>query len=140
MVRKMFLKVSALPFEVRRWLRLAVAQDDCGLRPGVLVSLSVVVVVGILISTIRTAAQSQPQEIPGQAELKKGDNETAVKLLTAHVAANANDASAEKLLLSAYIETGRYVEAEASAKKFLLKNPGAGLVRYQQAEVLMLTG
>ena len=88
----------------------------------------------------KSSAQSQPEEIPGQAELKKGEYDNAIKLLTAHLADNANDASAEKLLLSAYIETGRYLEAETSAKKFLTKNAGAGVVRSQLAEVLMATG
>ena len=99
---------------------------------------------GVLVATTGASAQSQPQEtpqeIPGQAELKKGDYDSAIKLLTAHLANNANDAAAQKLLLIAYIDTGRYLEAETAAKKFLLKNAGAGVVRHQLAEVLMLTG
>src|ERR1041385_1107467 len=38
------------------------------------------------------------------------------------------------------IETGRYAEAEATAKKFLLKTPENGPVRHELAEVLALTG
>src|ERR1041385_4620647 len=38
------------------------------------------------------------------------------------------------------IETGRYAEAEAAAKKFLLKTPDNGAVRHELAEVLALTG
>src|SRR4030095_10301620 len=54
--------------------------------------------------------------------------------------ANPTDAVAEKHLLRAYLETGRYVEAEAAARKFLLKSPDAGGVRYELAEVLAITG
>src|SRR5204863_4390372 len=39
-----------------------------------------------------------------------------------------------------FIETGRYVDAEASAKKFLLKTPDAGAVRHELAEVFSATG
>jgi tetratricopeptide (TPR) repeat protein len=42
--------------------------------------------------------------------------------------------------LRAYIETGRYTEAEAAAKKFLLKTPDNGAVRHELAETLALTG
>jgi len=42
--------------------------------------------------------------------------------------------------LREYIETGRYTEAEAAAKKFLLKTPDNGAVRHELAETLALTG
>jgi cellulose synthase operon protein C len=86
------------------------------------------------------AATTQTAEGPGYAELKKGDYDQAVKLLTARLAANPNDAEAESYLLRAYVETGRYAELEASAKKFLLKNPEAGLVRHQLGEAYSQTG
>jgi len=38
------------------------------------------------------------------------------------------------------IETGRYTEAEATAKKLLVKTPEDGAVRHELAEVLALTG
>lgn len=85
-------------------------------------------------------AQSQPAELPGVTELKKGDYENAIKLLNARLATNADDAEAEKNLLRAYLETGRYFEAETAAKKFLLKTPVAAGVRHQLAEVLASTG
>ena len=87
-----------------------------------------------------TIAQSQSDELPGLAELKKGDYENAIKLLGARLAKNADDAEAENALLRAYLETGRYAEAEAAAKKFLLKNPSAAGVRHQLAEVFASTG
>ena len=109
-----------------------------------LILLSIVLVLAVVSFNATSSAQSQPQEtpqeVPGQGELKKGEYDSAIKLLTAHLANNTNDAAAQKLLLLAYIDTGRYVEAETSARKFLLKNAGAGVVRHQLAEVLMLTG
>jgi tetratricopeptide (TPR) repeat protein len=39
-----------------------------------------------------------------------------------------------------YIETGRYAEAEAIAKRFLQKSPDAGPVRHELAEIYAITG
>jgi tetratricopeptide (TPR) repeat protein len=87
-----------------------------------------------------TFAQSQPDDLPGVAELKKGDYDNAIKLLTAQLATKADDVDAEKDLVRAYLETGRYVEGETAAKKFLVKQPVAAGVRHQLAEVLASTG
>jgi cellulose synthase operon protein C len=46
----------------------------------------------------------------------------------------------ERAQLRNYIETGRYTEAEATAKKLLLKTPDNGPVRHELAEVEALTG
>src|SRR5262249_40011299 len=86
-----------------------------------------------------TSAQS-PDDLPGLAELKKGDYENAIKILSARLATNTADAEAEKNLLRAYLETGRYTETETSAKKFLTKEPAASGVRHQLAEVFATTG
>src|SRR4030095_160430 len=104
--------------------------------------LAVIILAGCEFSMLltRASAQTPPQETPGQAELKKGDYENAIKLLTSQLADKPTDEAAEKLLLQAYIETGRYAEAEAAARKSLTKSPGAGQVRHQLGEVLMLTG
>ncbi|HSQ24715.1 MAG TPA: tetratricopeptide repeat protein, partial [Pyrinomonadaceae bacterium] len=88
----------------------------------------------------RALAQSQTDDLPGVAEMKKGDYENAIKLLTARLATNADDAEAEKSLVRAYLETGRYLEAETAAKKFLLKKPAAAGVRHELAEVYASTG
>jgi tetratricopeptide (TPR) repeat protein len=88
----------------------------------------------------RALAQSQPEELPGVAELRRGDYENAIKLLTTRLATKTDDAEAEKSLLRAYLETGRYVEAETSAKKFLVRTPVAAGVRHQLAEVFASTG
>jgi tetratricopeptide (TPR) repeat protein len=85
-------------------------------------------------------AQSQADEVPGLAELKKGDYESAIKLLSGRLTTNPNDAESQSALLRAYIEIGRYLEAETSAKKFLLKTPTAAAVRHQLAEILAKTG
>jgi tetratricopeptide (TPR) repeat protein len=47
---------------------------------------------------------------------------------------------AQRALLRVYIETGRYPEAEATAKRFLLKTPDNGSVRHELAETLAITG
>src|SRR5690349_4606488 len=62
----------------------------------------------------------------------------ATILLLSTVFAQAPDT--ERAQLRAYIETGRYTEAEATAKKFLLKTPDNGPVRHELAEVEALTG
>jgi len=100
--------------------------------------LSLVVILSAF--TLLVGAQTQTDQPTGAAELKKGNYENAVLLLTAQLANNPNNAEAETNLLSAFIETGRYTDAETSAKKFLLKSPEAGTVRHQLAEVFSLTG
>jgi tetratricopeptide (TPR) repeat protein len=79
------------------------------------------------------SAQTQTDQPTGASELKKGNYENAVRLLTAQLTSTPNDADAETSLLQALIETGRYTDAEASAKKFLLKNAEAANVRHQLA-------
>jgi cellulose synthase operon protein C len=46
----------------------------------------------------------------------------------------------ERAQLRANIETGRYTEAEATAKRLLLKTPDNAAVRHELAETLALTG
>ncbi len=46
----------------------------------------------------------------------------------------------QRALLRTYIETGRYTEAEATAKRFLQKSPDAGPVRHELAEIYAITG
>ena len=83
---------------------------------------------------------TQGIEPVGSTELKKGDYENAIRLLNARLGTNPADAVAQKNLLRAFIETGRYTDAEAAAKKFLLKSPEAGAVRYELGEVYVTTG
>src|SRR5215831_2095646 len=100
------------------------------------------IVIGALSSPIvlqRAMAQGAA-DLPGAPELKKGDYENAIRLLTGWLQTNPADAAAEASLLRAYLETGRYPEAETAAKKFLVKNPQAAGVRRQFAEVLAMTG
>jgi tetratricopeptide (TPR) repeat protein len=94
-----------------------------------------------LFTATRTgAAQSANDELPGLAELKKGDYARAVELLSARASANPSDAQAQKYLLRAFLETGRYTEAESAARKFLGKHVDAGAVRHALAEALAATG
>jgi tetratricopeptide (TPR) repeat protein len=86
------------------------------------------------------SAQTQTDELPGLAELKQGEYDKAVQLLTARLATTPADVDSQKYLLRAYVETGRYTEAESSAKKFLSKVSSAGPVRHELAEVFALTG
>lgn len=93
-----------------------------------------------LICVVGTATQSQTTELRGLAELKKGDYENAFKLLSARLTAKPDDVVAQKALLRVFIETGRYAEAEATAKRFLAKTPDAGTIRHELGEALALTG
>ena len=87
-----------------------------------------------------TSAQSQTNEPRGLAELQKGDYDNAFKLLSARLSSHPTDLVAQKALLRVYIETGRYAEAETTAKRFLTKTPDAGTVRHELGEVLAITG
>lgn len=99
-----------------------------------------IICVVCLICALPFSAQTQTDEAVGLAELKKGDYQNAVRLLNARLATNPNDSVAERNLLRAFLETGRYTEAETSAKKFLLKFEDAGAVRHELGEVYVLTG
>src|SRR6185369_9330612 len=61
-------------------------------------------------------------------------------LIALAVSVFAQAPDTERTQLRAYIESGRYTEAEAAAKKFLLKTPDNGAVRHELAETLALTG
>jgi len=98
------------------------------------------VVAGVILFLFTLAALAQTPETRGLAELKKGDYENAFKLLSARLVSNPNDAVAQRALLRVYLETGRYTEAEATAKRFLLKTPDSGSVRHELAETFAITG
>ncbi|HZM99058.1 MAG TPA: tetratricopeptide repeat protein, partial [Pyrinomonadaceae bacterium] len=80
------------------------------------------------------------RELSGLAELKKGDYDNAFKLLSARLVSNPTDTVAQRALLRVFIETGRYAEAEATAKRFLQKTPDTGGVRHELGEALAITG
>ena len=98
------------------------------------------VVAGAMLLVFALVSFCQVPETRGLAELKKGDYDNAFKLLSARLVSNPNDAVAQRALLRVYIETGRYAEAEATAKRFLLKTPDNGSVRQELAESLAITG
>jgi len=95
---------------------------------------------GALFLAAAFAVSAQTTEIPGLAEFRKGDYDNAFKLLSARIASNPNDVVAQKALLRVYFETGRYAEAEATARKFLQKTPEAASVRHELADALAITG
>jgi cellulose synthase operon protein C len=101
---------------------------------------TILLALACLISYPFLQVSAQTDELPGVAELKKGEYGEAIKLLTTRLTDNHADVLAQRDLLRAYIETGRYTEAEASAKRFLLKTPEAGQVRHELAEVFAITG
>src|ERR1043165_3166548 len=86
------------------------------------------------------SAAAQAQETRGLEELKKGDYDNAFKLLSARLVSTPNDIVPQRALLRVYLETGRYAEAEATAKRFLQKTPDTGSVRHELAEALAITG
>ncbi|HZN05463.1 MAG TPA: tetratricopeptide repeat protein, partial [Pyrinomonadaceae bacterium] len=90
-----------------------------------------------------TGVVHSQNETRGLAELKKGDYDNAFKLLSARLVSNPNDTGAQQALLRVYIETGRYVEAETTAKRFLTKTPDSAAppgVRHELGEALAFTG
>src|SRR6185369_2030371 len=101
---------------------------------GVLVS---VLCAGTGISNLRA---QQKDSGAGEIALKKGDYETSLKQLNARLGSDPNDQLAQRNLLRVYLETGRFTEAETAARKFVTKNPQAGLVRHELGEALAATG
>jgi tetratricopeptide (TPR) repeat protein len=89
---------------------------------------------------VNPVVQSQANEPRGLAELKKGDYDNAYKLLSARLVSNPTDTVAQQALLRVFIETGRYAEAEATAKRFLTKTPDTAGVRHELGEALAITG
>jgi len=60
--------------------------------------------------------------------------------LLALISFSALAQSDQRAQLRAFIDTGRYMEAEATAKRFLQKTPDAGPVRHELAEIYAITG
>ncbi|HEU0253896.1 MAG TPA: tetratricopeptide repeat protein [Pyrinomonadaceae bacterium] len=95
---------------------------------------------GVFFLAAALSASTQIIDVSGQDELKRGDYDNAFKLLSARLASNPNDTVAQRALLRVFLETGRYTEAEAGAKKFLQKTPETAGVRHELAETLAITG
>ncbi|MBO0857074.1 MAG: tetratricopeptide repeat protein [Chloracidobacterium sp.] len=91
------------------------------------------------------SAQDTPHESP-QDELKHGKYQAAILAFTKALEVNPKDGKAQKGLLQAYLETGQYAEAEASAKKFLTlggneaQSSRASQARLTLGEVYATTG
>ena len=131
------------PAKAQRRKRTASASKTPPLRlcasAGKIVALLVIAVFAVYLLD-GTTAKTQTNEGRGLAELKQGDYDNAFKLLSARLVSNPTDVVAQKALLRVYIETGRYSEAEATAKRFLTKTPDAGSVRHELGEILAITG
>ena len=98
---------------------------------------SVICVICVICGCLFSQTQD---EASGISELKKGNYENAIRLFNSRLSANSTDAISEQNLLRAFIETGRYADAETSARKFLQKSPDAALVRHELGRVFTLTG
>src|SRR6185312_16333007 len=61
-------------------------------------------------------------------------------LLILAICISAQAQITEKATLRTYIETGKYAEAEATARKSLQKTPDSGPIRHELAETLAITG
>jgi tetratricopeptide (TPR) repeat protein len=95
---------------------------------------------GVILSFFALCVLGQTPDDRGLGELKRGLYPTALQLLNARLEANPNDIAAQRGVLRVYIETGRYTEGEATAKKFLLKTPENGPVHHELAEIFAITG
>jgi tetratricopeptide (TPR) repeat protein len=95
---------------------------------------------GVILSFFALCVLGQTPDDRGLGELKRGLYPTALQLLNARLEANPNDIAAQRGVLRVYSETGRYTEAEATAKKFLLKTPENGPVHHELAEIFAITG
>jgi cellulose synthase operon protein C len=116
----------------------AKAQRRKGRRKELSFSLRLCAFAGVLLFTFGALAQSP--ELRGLAELKKGDYDNAFKLLSARLVSKPDDVVAQRALLRVYMETGRYAEVEATARRFLQKTPNTGPVRHELAEAFAITG
>lgn len=85
------------------------------------------------------SAQDQDSEA-AQTELKQGKYSAAIASFTKLLQADPKDADAQKGLLTAYLETGQYKEAEREARKFLAAAEAPLSTRLLLGEVLAISG
>jgi tetratricopeptide (TPR) repeat protein len=85
------------------------------------------------------SAQESPIE-SAEDELKKGKYQPAILSFTRLLQANPNDGRAQKGLLTAYLETGQYAEAETNARKFAATRGNEAQSRLMLGEVYAITG
>src|SRR6185436_8687399 len=99
----------------------------------------VILLCTIVICPILMRAQEKEPAV-GEVEVRKGDYETALKLLSTRLGSQPTDQVGMRNLLRVYLETGKYLEAESAARKFLIKNPQASIVRHELGEALSANG
>jgi cellulose synthase operon protein C len=98
---------------------------------------SIICVICVICGCLFSQTQDEPS---GISELKRGNYENAIRLFNSRLSSNPTDANTEQNLLRAFIETGRYADAETSAKKFLQRSPEATVVRHELGRVFTFTG
>ncbi len=85
------------------------------------------------------SAQDSPIDA-AEEELKQGKYQPAILSFTKLLQSNPNDGRAQKGLLTAYLETGLYAEAERDAKKFIGTRGNEAQSRLMLGEVYAITG
>jgi tetratricopeptide (TPR) repeat protein len=93
------------------------------------------VLAAVLLLLTACAAAQAPTLDDALEELKKGNYAVAITAFNRLLATNPNEAAAQSGVLRAYLETGKYKEAEDAAKKFNSHESKLAL-----AEVYALTG
>lgn len=81
---------------------------------------------------------SQADDAP--AELRRGNYERAIELFRARLSTEATDETAQRGILRAFLEIGRYGEAEELANKIIAAHPEAAYARQGRAEIYAATG
>src|SRR5678815_6057215 len=72
----------------------------------------VILLCTIVVCPILMRAQEKEPAV-GEVEVRKGDYETALKLLTTRLGSQPTDQVGMRNLLRVYLETGKYLEAES---------------------------
>jgi len=98
-------------------------------------------VFALLLFVISCASSAQDSTIESaEEELKQGKYSSAITAFTKLLQATPNDGRAQKGLLTAYLETGQYKEAERDARKFAAAPENEAQLRVMLGEVLTTTG
>lgn len=74
------------------------------------------------------------------AELRRGNHERAIELFRARLVIDSSDESAQRGILRAFLETGRYREGEEWANKIINAHPEVADARQGRAEIFAATG
>lgn len=103
-------------------------------------STTVIILVGQTLLLIACAAAKAPTLQSAGDDLKRGNYELAITAFNRLLSTNANDQQAQAGLLRAYLETGKYAEAEEAAKKFIAARGDNAAAHLALGEALAATG